>query len=240
MAKQPTILPHVLVLAEALRPLEAKLATALAKPAPEVRRPIERDAVLDHISRIDRAVEGVVAGLNQLGAALAAAARVLGEGRSAASGAGGACPPQARDAILRAAGGFEARVDALCEGYAEIAGAPPGVRGQAEEGRELLAAIYAGTLVQIQDWLDDVLHVVDDPADALARQGLNAEKSSDESVDLSFMLTITPPPEVDQLARWLERQTERAERPPGTGFWSRVAGVVLGIGIADWLFLEDD
>ena len=240
MARQPTILPHVLVLAEALRPLAAQLATALAEPAPGAGRGVRLDAVQDHISRIDRAVEGVAASLNRLGAALAAAARALGEGRSPRSGAGGACPADARDSIHRAAGGFAVHVDALCEGYAEVARIPPGSVGKADEGRDLLAAVYRGTLAQIRDWLDEVLHVVDDPVDAMARQGVNAESPAGESVELSFTLTITPPPEVHQLAHWMERQAERAARPAGTGFWSRVAGVALGIGIADWLFLEDD
>ena len=240
MARQPTILPHVLVLAAALRPLAAKLATALARPGPEAGRGVDLDAVKDHISRIDRAVEGAVAGLNQLGAALAAAATALGDGPGPASGARGTCPADARDSIHRAVGGFEAHVDALCDGYAGVAGAPPELLGKADEGRELLAAVYAGTLAQIQDWLDDVLHAVDDPVDAMVRQGLDAQESGKESVELSFTLTIAPPPEVHQLARWMERQTGPAARPAGTGFWSRVAGVALGIGIADWLFLEDD
>ena len=55
---------------------------------------------------------------------------------------------------------------------------------------------------------------------------------------LTIDLTLRPPQALEQLVHWAGQNA--ASAVGRAGFWSIVAGTVLDIGIADWLFLEDE
>lgn len=100
------------------------------------------------------------------------------------------------------------------------------------QGRDLLAEVHRDVLTQIKDWIEEIVETVKDPLAAVKRRGLQTDKD----VTLTIDLTLRPPQAVEQLVHWAGKNA--ASTVGRAGFWSIVAGTVLGIGIA--LFLEDE
>ena len=119
-------------------------------------------------------------------------------------------------------------------------------------GRSLLLLIYDHLLGEVASWLDEVIEACTDLEGVLKRRGLIDAATSDAPPTLTFNLHLTTPPEVRELTEWCkERQEERrqadepapppAEPPPAPlGFWGHVTAIVFGIGIAEFLFGEDE
>lgn len=161
--------------------------------------------------------------------------------------------------VYRAVGRLEASLDDLAANY-------HGVRaltayGAEAEARDLLAGVYRHELVEIGDWLGDLVETLADPISALKKRGLPVTGQ----VELPLDLTLTAAPQLDGLIAWIERQSALNFSPkpsfscfqppveqqpsvpyvqrrnkPGLGFWGSVGVIVLGLGISDALFGDDD
>lgn len=218
---QAKLPPEVVALGRALRPTLAKLSATLSSGAarggrgarPRAAGEVATIALVKRsLSRLANACDDVVAKVEELGRALAAGSDEL--------------------AIFRAVGAFEAHLQLLQDGYVEVLAW--GGAKRARQGRDLLAEIYRDTLTQIEDWIEEIVDTVEEPLAAVKRRGMRAQRE----VTLTIMLTLRPPPELEQLVRWANGNT--ASKGDGIGFWGIVAGTALGIGIADLLFLEDE
>lgn len=147
--------------------------------------------------------------------------------------------------VFRAVGRFEAVLDDLVSNYQQIRAL--NVQGMDIEARDLLAGMYRHTLVEIRDWLLELVETLADPLAALEKRGLPTRGK----VELPLVLTLTAAPQFAELLRWAERQsvprktaTPSGIRPQprksGLGFWDTVFAVALGCGIGEALFRDDD
>ena len=107
----------------------------------------------------------------------------------------------------------------------------------------------ATSLLKSKTWLRDVVEAIEDPLTAIKRRGLPTR----DKAELFFLLTLTGPPELEQLNRWAAHEARGdgaleslyevektypappADKRAGLGFWGVVGATVLGFGIADWL-----
>ncbi|MCY4012349.1 MAG: hypothetical protein OXG82_06505 [Gammaproteobacteria bacterium] len=153
-------------------------------------------------------------------------------------------PDAADSAVWRATSRVEIHIEGLLDQYDEVRRVKP------ESGDfhayALLGGIYHNLLEQVQTWLNDVLESVDDPVGALRKRGLPTEGH----VEITIPLTVEPPPQVDELARWAQqRTTGRASytRTYNDGFERKVTGherrswftwVLIGFGLG-WLAGDD-
>lgn len=208
---RPQLPAAVIALGRALRPTLAKVSATLRRSPPAGGEVATIASVERRLSRLANACGDVVAKVQELGRALATGGEEL--------------------AIHRAVGAFEAHLQVVQDGYAEVLAW--GGTKRARRGRDLLAAVYRNILTQIKDWIEEIVETVDDPLVALERRGLPTKGD----VNLTIALTLRPPPELEQLMRWAKKNA--TSEGGGMGFWSIVAGTVLGIGIA-LLFLEDE
>lgn len=204
--------PEVIALGRALRPTLAKVSATL-RASPPVGGEVATIASAQRwLSRLANACDDMVAKIEELGQALAAGSDDT--------------------AIYRAVGAVEAHLQVIQDGYVEVL-AWGGTRRD-RRGRDLLAEVYRDTLNQTKDWIEEIVETVEMPLAAVKRQGLQDQRQ----VTLTINLTLHPPPELEQLIRWAGKNAP--SEGGGSGFWRIVAGTVLGIGIADLLFLEDE
>ena len=209
---RPQLPAAVIALGRALRPTLAKVSATL-RTSPTAGGEVATIASVERrLSCLANVCGDVVAKVEELGQALAAASE--------------------ESAIYRAVGAFEAHLQVVQDGYAEVLAW--GGTKQARRGRDLLAEVHRDILTQIRDWIEEIVETVDDPLAALKRRGLPTKGE----VKLTIALTLHPPPELEQLMRWAEKNA--TPQGGGIGFWGIVAGTVLGFGIADLLFLEDE
>ena len=219
--------PAILALADALRPLRAKLRARLAEP-PWEEPPILlsdedelADEMVDALDEFQRAFHGSARALNALGKVMA------GE------------PAEAR--VQRAVDRVAEQVDALLASHYEVG--MWDVPASLTHPRDLLEAAIRHVLTQILDWLDKVLDALADPLAAGKRQRAPVEHGK---VMLDCRLDFTTPPELADLDRWLDGRTShyrRASDHPrtsGRGFGKSVAAAVIGFAIGDWLFGGDE
>lgn len=142
--------------------------------------------------------------------------------------------------VYRAVGRFEAFVDDLLAGYREVRAL--NAYGRDAEARDLLAGVYRHTLVEIRDWLEKLVETLSDPMAVVRRRGL----PTTGHVELPLILTLTAAPELAALSRWIEGNAGAfssdgtTRRKSGLGFWATVGAVILGWGIGDALFGDDD
>jgi hypothetical protein len=137
--------------------------------------------------------------------------------------------------VYRAVGRFEASVDDLLAGYREVCAFDAYSRDA--EARDLLAGVYRHTLMEIRDWLEDLVETLENPMAAVRRRGL----PTTGYVELPLKLTLTAAPELAALARWVEGNAGSVPiGKSGLGFWDTVGALILGWGIGEALFGNDD
>lgn len=149
--------------------------------------------------------------------------------------------------VYRAVGGFEALIDDLLAGYQGICAL--NARGSDKEARDLLAGIYRHTLNEVRDWLQELVETLADPMATVIKRGL----PTNGYVELPLMLTFTGAPQLPALERWARKHAAMLTTPPpsaryqppprrssGLGFWGMVGAAVLGWGIGEALFGDDD
>ena len=137
--------------------------------------------------------------------------------------------------IHRAVGRFEMVLDGLLQCHAELLQARP--RAAHQRGHMLLVAVFRRTLIQIRDWMRDVVDTGADPVQVLQRKGLPT--SGDVSLELT--LQYTTPEELHQLIDWIDEQ-EQQERVEDekSGFWSGLAVFAVGMLLGGLFFGDDD
>lgn len=210
-------LPRALVnLAEALRPVSGSLAAAWSNPP--VRSLPCADAVAfvqDYLDRIDGHVEALAAVVN------GEVARAIGPG-------GGYFD------IQTAVSGLKGHIDRMRGDYYWVLSAK--AKPADAHGVVLLGEIYRGLLQQVDDWINDIVAFVDDPAAEAAKRGLAASGS----VHVEFWLTLELPPEASTLARWIDERSSRPHRDDevrARGWGIGALAAAFGLG---WLLGGDD
>ena len=147
--------------------------------------------------------------------------------------------------VYRAVGRFEAFLDDLLADHQAVRALK--AYGADVEARDLLAGVYRHFLVEVRDWLGELVETLADPMAAVKKRGL----PTSGHVELPLTLTLTAAPQLMGLSRWAERQSVslsspqnstgyRAPRKSGLGFWGTVGVIVLGWGIGEALFGDDD
>lgn len=218
MADEP-LLPHrITLLGEAMRPLWRKIETQLGHHVlPATAAYGMAEIVSGHLDELQVLAHRLADRINSL--------------MSDVVGNEGATDGD----VYRAVGRFEAFVDDLLAGYREVRAL--NAYGRDAEARDLLAGVYRHTLVEIKDWLDDLVETLADPMAVVRRRGL----PTTGYVELPLTLTLTAAPELASLSRWIEGNAGgTARRKSGLGFWGTVGAVILGWGIGDALFGDDD
>ena len=138
--------------------------------------------------------------------------------------------------VYRAVGRFDGFLDDLLSEYQGLMRL--NAYGADIEGRDLLVGAYRHTLVEIRDWLQDLVDTLADPQAALRRKGL----PTTGPVEIPLTLHLTGAPELAALGRWGERQSGvfSSSKNSGLGFWGTVGALALGWGIGNALFGDDD
>lgn len=214
---EPLLPPHVTLLGKALRPLPAQIDTALRTPTPpEEPETSFVTAAQIGLAKLDRGVERMVSEVNALGRIVTAS--------------------DAPDAdVHRAAGRVEAVLDDQLRLHAalyHLRAEPAYVRGQ-----ELLLATYRNTLIQIRDWLQEIVETLADPMAALEKRGL----PTSGKVELQLSLELTAPKELGQFRDWLAREAdEEDERTSRADAWGTLLTLAAGVLLGGLFFGDDE
>lgn len=147
--------------------------------------------------------------------------------------------------VYRAVGRFEAFLDDLLADYRSVRALD--AYDDDVEARDLLAGVYRHTLIEIRDWLAELVETLADPMAAVIKRGLPATGH----VELPLNLTLTAAPELGPLSRWAERHASAlpgagnySGAPParksGLGIWGWVGAALLGWWIGGALAGDDD
>ena len=212
------VVPHRLqVLGQALKPVWKNLKERLERPS-VTNVPVHGiiDVVSDHLGYLQGAISPLARRIDDLMSDV-----VSNEGVEDSE-------------VYQAVGRFEAPLDDLVGHYQEARSLA--AFGGESEARDYLVAVYRHSLVQVRDWLKELVDALEDPVSAARARGIPIEGQ----VELPFTLTMTSAPELDRLSAWLSRQSSSGRKGSGLGFWGTVGAFVLGWGIGDALFGDDD
>ena len=221
------ILPRPLVvLGDALRPVSDNIACRLEDEPASIQPCLDIAGFASrHLGMIEDRVARLVEAIN--------------DDLDAVTG-----PDTADSAAWRATSRVEVDIEGLSDCYDDVRRVTP--EHDAVHTHSLLCGIYRDLLEQVQAWLNDVLQSVDDPVGALQKRGLPTEGH----VEVTIALTLEPPPQVDDLARWAQQQTtgrgssnrpyndglERQVTDRGRGNWLTWVLIAFGVG---WLVGDD-
>lgn len=228
MSDEP-LLPHRLtLLGEAMRPLALKVNSQIDMPAHQTSAVLGiADIVSHHLDELQSIVHRLTNRINSL------MTDVVSNG-------------EASDAeVYRAAGRFEVFLDDLLAGYHDVRALD--AYGADAEARDLLAGVYRHSLVEVRDWLEELVETLADPMSTVKKRGL----PTSGYVELPLTLTLTAAPQLAGLSRWAERESVslsgsqtsvpyQAPRKSGLGFLGAVGAVALGWGIGEALFGDND
>jgi hypothetical protein len=141
--------------------------------------------------------------------------------------------------VYRAVGRFEASVDYMLASYRNARAL--NAYGTHAEACDLLAGVYRRLLIQIRDWLGDLVEFLADPTAVLKRRGL----PTTGHVEFDLPLTLKSPPELDSLMRWMNDRygtstvNDAPQTKTGLGFWGAIRAVIIGFGIWSLLFRKN-
>jgi hypothetical protein len=146
----------------------------------------------------------------------------------------------------RAAGRLEQVLSEFVEGY-QTAKAAHAVDTDSREARSLLLGVYRHHVRVICDWLDDLVHAINNPIAALDKQAIPVTSN----VMLTIALNMTSPPEMaklDALAKRLRQKSEPSieavpTQPPreapinnGPGILGTIGALAFGVGLTNAVF----
>ena len=204
----------MIILGEAFLPLAENTRHRMRRPQPQtVEVPDISDFISRHIRALRYAADGLCDGIDH-----------AVEGPSDAD-------------VHRAVGRMEVHLEGLLAGYDEIRGANPD--GADLRGWSLLRDLYRDVLLQVQNWLDDVVDIANDPVSGLERRGLSTQDNVTITLDLDASR-----PKSKELIRWMEDRAdeledradelEAAERSKSRSIlWPLVAAFGLGWWLGD-------
>lgn len=219
MTDEAVLPKRISLLGEAMNPVLRKLRSGIAQRL-TATAPV--GSMIDVISLSLNSLQGIVHRLN--GQVNALMSDVVSK-------------EDASDAdVYRAVGRFDGFLDDLLSEYQGLMRL--NAYGADIEGRDLLVGAYRHTLVEIRDWLQDLVDTLADPQAALRRKGL----PTTGPVEIPLTLHLTGAPELAALGRWGERQSGvfSSSKNSGLGFWGTVGALALGWGIGNALFGDDD
>jgi hypothetical protein len=143
----------------------------------------------------------------------------------------------------RAAGRLEQVLSEFVEGY-QTAKAAHAVDADSKEARSLILGVYRHHVRVICDWLDELVHAINNPIAALDRQSIPVTADA----VLTVTLNMTSPPEMaklDALAKRRQRESEASleaeplRLPPSTsmnqspGIFGTIGALVFGLGLTN-------
>jgi hypothetical protein len=207
----PIVPRRVMLLEQALRPVYATLVARLDAP------PAGTAAVSDMVALLSIHLEAMRAACGRLEARISDVMNDV-----LANDAAG-------DAVVqRSAARFAAVVEDLLDGHRDVRVSV--VHGDDAQARDLLAGAYRHLLVEIRDWLGEVVEALADPQAVARRRGL----ALDDPIELELNLRLTPAPQLGALARWARRH------PARLGPWEKVALLAIGWWAGSALFGDND
>lgn len=188
MAEAATLPRNFVVLGDALKPISRRIACRMEGAPP---RTAQRVNVIEFTRRHLQLIRVDVAKLGN---------EIDGE-------LGSAITSEKGDAdIWRAVARMEIHIERLLDGFDEVRRVKPNKADAL--GFSLLGNLYRAPLKQIQEWMKEILDMVDDPLAAAVR---NRGLAMQGEVDLTIPLTFEVSPQIRSLWRWLEqRMRERA------------------------------
>lgn len=216
------VLPGVISLGKAMSPLRSMLQARMARfPDRTLTVQDMSDAISQHGEKLADRMSKLADRINALGAVMSSDGDEI--------------------AMHREVGRLELRVEDLLDDYDELR--QWDAYGADAYARDLLEGIYDHVLTEILHWFDDVVEALADPVAAARCQGLPTHGR----VDLDLRLTITDPPQLDELRHWLAQSGSATafglaarDGRSGADFWNTVGAVALGYALGDWLFGGDD
>ncbi len=134
-----------------------------------------------------------------------------------------ATPARARWTVA----GLESRLDALLDDWDEVRQVDPDPGDK--HGLRLLTSVYRDIAKQLQEWLDGIVEVLEDPLAAAEKRGLADEKTA----VIEIFLRLRAPSQTRALDRWVEARAlelERAARKKANRE-SWIVGILIGIGL---------
>ncbi len=211
MSDTPTVPRRVTLLGQALRPVCATLAARLdAPPAGTAAAPDMAALLSHHLQAMRGACERLEARVRDLMDDVLA--------NEAASDAD----------VQRSAARFAVVVEDLLDGHRDVRAS--NARGDDVQARDLLAGAYRHLLVEIRDWLGEVVAALADPLAAARRRGI----APDGPIELEFALRLTPAPQLAALASWARRHSARL------GLWDTIGLLAVGWWVGNALFGGSD
>ena len=146
----------------------------------------------------------------------------------------------------RAAGRLEQVLSEFVEGY-QSAKAAHAVDADSRKARALLLGVYRHHVRVICDWMDDLVHAINNPIAALDKQAIPVTSN----ITLTIALNMTSPPEMaklDALAKRLRQKSEPSieaapTQPPreapinnGPGILGTIGALAFGVGLTNAVF----
>lgn len=212
--------PRFAIVGDALAPLVNNLRTAMAQdPGLSRHEFVIPESFSRHLSVIQRVLERLPS-------------RV--EGLICVNGNGDE-PDIAH--VYRAAGRLEEVLSEWVDGYQDVKAS----QAQPEMGevRDLLVGVYRHHLLEVCNWLADLVKVIADPAAAMKKSDLQMGAGA----TLTVLLSVTVPPEMDKLLAIAKRMqietapetesipaTQRAMQS-GPGLLGTIGALAFGIGV---------
>lgn len=228
MSDESLLPPRMTLLGEAMRPIWEKVKTEIDLRVPKTEAVVGMgDVVLQHSQSLQDSFPRLADRINRLMDDV-----VTNETAGDAE-------------VYRAVGRFEAFLDDLLADYRSVRAL--NAYDDDVEARDLLAGVYRHALVEIRDWLAELVETLADPMAAVIKRGL----PTTGHVELPLTLTLTAAPELGRLSRWAERHASALPRvgnysnvPParksGLGVWGWVGAALLGWWIGGALAGDDD
>jgi hypothetical protein len=144
--------------------------------------------------------------------------------------------------VGRSAGRLEQVISELIDGYLDAKSSHASAENI--EAHALILGVYRHHILNICDWLDDLVATISNPAAVLRRRGI--EPSSD--VVLTVPLNMTSPPEMAKLSALVgtlqPQPEERVEssirsqqtRDDGPGVLGTIGALAFGLGLSQAVF----
>lgn len=215
---------RVTFLGEALEPVAKDLRQAMAR---KVRSSGHEFVTIDDVSRHMGVISQALTHLSPKFEDL-----MVNVMRNESAGMAEAC---------RAAGRLEQVLSEFVDGYHEVKASHAGA--ETTEARNLLLGMYRHHIREICEWLEELVQAIANPVSAMKKRGIPLTAN----VELSVILTMTSPPEMDKLNDLAQRlqiklapviepaptPAPRYEPPQsrGPGVLGTIGALAFGVGI---------
>ncbi len=215
--------PRFVIVAEALAPLVNNLRTAISEDAgPSRHEFVIPESLSRHLGVIQRVLERLPLRVEEL-----------------VNGGSANTDDSDLQQVYRAAGKLEEVLSEWVDGFHEVRASY--AEPEFGEVRDLLVGVYRHHLLEVCNWLADLIKVIANPAAAIERAGL----PTGEGATLNLSLTISVPPQMGDLLSIAKRMqtttgSEFESNPPshhaaeaGPGVLGALGALAFGIGVTE-------